>query len=110
MSMPFAVLTADFELLKIQLHEMLKVVIQLFFGEHRQKLRFGRSVDFTDAVNQFSLAHALLVLVWGRFYQLPWEVSAIWMAYLEEQATQSSLGSISKSTIYSEHQGAIHNI
>jgi hypothetical protein len=100
MKTPLTALAANFQLLKIQLHEMLKVVIQLFFREHGQKLRFGRSVDFTDAVNQFSFTHALLFLVWCRFYQLPWEVSAIWMSSLEEQAIQNSLRPISISTIY----------
>ena len=79
---------------------MLKVVVQLFFREQGQELRFGRSVDFTDAVNQFSLTHALLVLCGADFYQLPWEVSAKGVFSLEEQHLRIDLGPISINPIY----------
>ena len=50
-------LTHENKLFEVKLHKMLEIFVKLLFRKIGQKLRLGALVNFTDAVNQFILAH-----------------------------------------------------
>jgi hypothetical protein len=54
---PGTPLAANNHLFQIQLHQMLEIIIELFFRKTGEKFRLGTSVDFADVVNQLPFTH-----------------------------------------------------
>ena len=50
-------LAANNQFFQIQLHQMLKISVELFLGKIGEKFRLGTSVDFTNVVYQLPFTH-----------------------------------------------------
>jgi hypothetical protein len=50
-------LGADNQFFQIQIHQMLEIGVQIFFGKNGEKFWLGAFVDFTNAIYQLPFTH-----------------------------------------------------
>jgi hypothetical protein len=53
-------LAADNQFFQIQVHQVLKIIVQILFGKTGKKFRPGALVDFTNAVYQLPFTHTYI--------------------------------------------------